>query len=400
MPTRKEIGTPRLSGPASILVDSRGLHSSGIGRYLREILAVLFRDERFGRIELLGDPGAVREFCAGMPHAEKARVRAYPYGFYSPGAQTEWLRLRATGGLRADVAFFPHYDVPLFALPSRSVVTVQDLIHFKVPSAFPRWRRSAAGVLLRRAVQGAGRVLVSSGSTLRDLEDRFPGLGIKVGVVPLGVSPFFSVPETGGPERGPGRIGGAYLLCVGNRKPHKNLAAAIEALAHLRHEAPDLRLVIVGDVFRGWESVLGRADELGVRERLVEVSGASDADLRALYAGCEALLFPSLYEGFGLPALEAMASGAPVVASNRSSVPEVVGDAGLLVDPEDPRGFAEAVLRLRRDPALREQLVRRGRERAARFTWERTATATADVLFEVAGGEVSGRSGASGTDVR
>lgn len=381
-------------------MDARGLLSSGIGRYLREVLTVLFRDERFGRIELLGEPEAVRDFCAGMPHAERARVRSYPYGFYSPGAQAEWLRLRATGALDADVAFFPHYDVPLLALHSRSVVTVQDLIHFKVPSAFPRWRRVAAGVLLHRAVQGAGRVLVSSECTLRDLEERFPGCGFKVGVVPLGVSPFFAAPGAGEEDRVPGRIGGTYLLCVGNRKPHKNLTVAVEALALLRNEAPDLRLVIVGDVFQGWESVLDRAVELGVRERLVEVSGASDADLRALYAGCEALLFPSLYEGFGLPVLEAMASGAPVVASNRSSVPEVVGDAGLLVDPEDPRGFAEAVLRLRRTPALREELVRRGRERAANFTWERAATATADVLFAVAGGEVPGRSSASGPHAR
>jgi glycosyltransferase involved in cell wall biosynthesis len=238
-------------------------------------------------------------------------------------------------------------------------------------------------VLLRRAVQGAGRVLVTSQSTRRDLLERFPGCGSKLGVIPLGVSPFFA-----GPAEDPSleRIGGPYLLCVGNRKPHKNLVAAVETLALLRAEAPELRLAVAGEVYRGWDEVLRRAGELGVRDRVVEVAGASDGELRSLYAGCEALLFPSLYEGFGLPALEAMAAGAPVVASDRSSLPEVVGDAGLLADPEDPAAMAEAVRRLRRDPELRARLVRRGRERAASYTWERTARETADVLLRVAGG--------------
>ncbi|HEV2146523.1 MAG TPA: glycosyltransferase family 1 protein [Longimicrobiaceae bacterium] len=370
---------------ASIVVDARGVFTSGIGRYLREVLQVLFADPRFGRIRLLGAPEPLHDFCATVPGREKADVRPYPYGFYSPAAQAAWLRLRASGVASGDVAFFPHYDAPLLALPERSVVTVQDLIHFKVPEAFPLWRRRAAGLLLRRAVGGAGRVLVTSESTRRDLVERFPGCERKLDVVPLGVSPFFAAAAGAGAP--PPRVEQPYLLCVGNRKPHKNLAAAVETLARLRGEAPELRLAIVGEVFRGWDDVLQRAGELGVGGRIVEVAGATDVELRALYAGCEALIFPSLYEGFGLPVLEAMAAGAPVVASNRSSVPEVVGDAGLLADPEDPRAIAEGVLRLRREPALRAELVRRGRERAASFTWERSARGVADVLFRVAGGQ-------------
>lgn len=366
-----------------MLVDARAIFVSGIGRYLREVLQAVIADPRFGRVRLLGDPGALGEFCAGVAEPAKTEIHPYPSGFYSPRAQAAWLRLRATGRCDSDVAFFPHYDAPLLALPRRSVVTVQDLIHFKVPSAFPLWRRRAAGVLLRRAVQGAGRVLVTSESTRRDLLERFPGCGSKVGVVPLGVSPFFAA-DVDAPS--PERIGGPYLLCVGNRKPHKNLVAAVETLALLRGEAPELRLAVVGEVYRGWDEVLRRAGELGVRDRVVEVEGASDEELRALYAGCEALLFPSLYEGFGLPALEAMAAGAPVVASDRSSLPEVMGDAGLLADPEDPAAMAEAVRLLRRDPELRARLVRRGRERAASYTWERTARETAEVLLRVAGG--------------
>lgn len=374
-------------GGISVLVDARGLLISGIGRYLREILQVLFHDPRISLVRLLGRPGEMRDFCEATPGGEKGVVHPYPYGFYSARAQAAWLRLRTSGAVRADVAFYPHYDVPLVGLPSRSVVTVQDLIHFKVPEVFPFWRRRAAGALLHRAVWGSGRVLVSSESTRRDLVERFPGCGSRIDVIPLGVSPFFSVPDRRGPPAMPlPEIGGdPYLLCVGNRKPHKNLKVAVETLALLRDQIPGVRLVIAGEPFPGWAAVESRARELGVHDQVVEVAGISDSDLRALYAHAEVLLFPSLYEGFGLPVLEAMGCGAPVVASNRSSVPEVVGDAGILVDPEDPRAMADAVLRLRREPGLRSEMVRRGRVQAARFPWDRTARDTVDVLCRVAG---------------
>lgn len=372
---------PHAAG-VSMLVDARAIHASGIGRYLREVLGAVLADPRFARVELLGEPEALHAFRGGVPGGEKVSVRAYSHGFYSPSAQAAWLGLRLRGAAAADVSFFPHYDAPLFALPSRSVVTVHDLIHFKVPEAFSPWRRFGARALLRRGVSAAGGIITVSEATRRDLVERFPSVAGKVRVVPNGVSPFFRPCADGAacdlPTRSP------YLLCVGNRKPHKNLAAAVEALALLREERPELLLVVVGDVFEGWEAVLQRAGSLGVRERILDVSAAGDTQLRCLYTHAEALLFPSLYEGFGLPVLEAMACGAPVVASNRSSLPEVVGDAGVLVDPGSPREMADAVLRLRREPGLREDLVRRGRARAAAFGWERSAHETADLLYRVA----------------
>lgn len=365
----------------SILVDARGLLASGIGRYLREVLAGVFADPRFARIRLLGAPEPLRDFCAGQPDPERASIHAYPHGFYSPAAQAAWLRVRATGQARADVAFFPHYDVPLLGFPARSVVTVHDLIHFKVPQAFSSWRRLGAGVLLRGGVSAASRILTVSESTRRDLVERFPAAAGRIRVVPNGVGSFFRPsPE----EELPGiPAAPPFLLCVGNRKPHKNLGAAVDALAILAGERPDLRLVVVGEVFSGWAAVLARAEARGVRHRVAEVPAPTDAQLRALYSRCEALLFPSLYEGFGLPVLEAMACGAPVVVSNRSSLPEVVGDAGLLVDPEDPRAMADAVRLLHHDPRLRADLVRRGLERAREFGWERSVKAVVDELHAV-----------------
>ncbi len=373
--------TRSASGGTRVLVDARGLLTSGIGRYLREVVAAILADPRVSGVKLLGEPAPLRDFARSAAGGEKAVVVPYDHGFYSPAAQAAWLALRARGIADADVAFFPHYDAPCLGMPARSVLTVHDLIHFKVPEAFAAWRRAAAGVLLHRGVTAAARVIAVSEATRRDLVERIPSAAGKVVVVPNGVTPFFGGAD--GPV-GDAGIRGPYLLCVGNRKPHKNLEGAVETLARLAAARPELRLVVVGEVYPGWSAVLERAEALGVRGRIVELSGVDDARLRALYAGCEALLFLSLYEGFGLPVLEAMAAGAPVIASDRSSIPEVVGDAGLLVDPHDPAAAAAAVLRLSADPAYRGERVRRGRARAAQFTWERAGRETADVLYRVA----------------
>lgn len=370
----------RPDGGSSITVDARALRAAGIGRYLREILSRLLEDARFRAIVLLGAEGELQDFLAERGAAGRARVVRHTGGFYSPGAQISWLRVRRGGAGAADVFFFPHFDAPLLRLPARTVVTVHDLIHFKVPRAYPAWKRGPASAVLRRVTAQAACILVPSESTRDDLVARLPGTAPRVRVVPEGVGPPFGpgVPDDPRAEAAP------YLLCVGNRKPHKNLAASVEAFALLRAERPSLRLVIAGRSYAGWERVLARAEALGVGRAVIQRDDVSDEELRGLYAGCEALLFPSLYEGFGLPVLEAMACGAPVVASDRSSLPEVVGDAGLLVDPLQPRAIADAVRRLWSDPELRRGLVRRGTERAARFSWDTTARLTLDALHGVA----------------
>jgi glycosyltransferase involved in cell wall biosynthesis len=386
MQNRRDPATPRSAGASdlSIVVDARALHVSGLGRYLREILAALFADSRFGRITLLGYPDELRDHCASSVEPGRVRFYEYAHPFYSPRVPLAWLALRARGRVAADVAFFPHFDAPFVGLPRRSVVTVHDLTHLKVAEAYPAAKRFMAAAMIDRVASRAGRVVTDSDSTRRDLLARAPGLAGKLRVIPLGVdSAHWSAgPESGVPA-GPSAAA-PYLLCVGNRKRHKNLVAAVETLARLRPSWPELRLVIVGRSFAGGDGVRERALELGVAEAVEERSGVSDGELRTLYRECELLLFPSLYEGFGLPVLEAMASGAPVVASNRASIPELVADAGLLVDPDDYEALALAVRRIREEPGLRTALVARGRERARQFEWRKTGQRTLDLLTEVA----------------
>jgi glycosyltransferase involved in cell wall biosynthesis len=375
-----------LDRSVSVGVDARGLYSTGIGRYLREVIQGLFADVRFRRLILLGDPAELRCFVDEHGAAAKAEVRPYAGSWFSVRTQSSWLALWLQGETRADVWFFPFCDVPLVACPRRSVVTVHDLTPSKVPESSASKLRLARRVLLRGAVRRAGRVIADSESTRHDLVERHPSATDKVEVVHLGVSPVFCL-LTRDECRADTRFAGLrpFLLGVGNRHPHKNWRAAVDALALLRPERRDLRLVMAGGR-RGpeWDATVRHAEAIGVGDALVDVGDVTDAELRFLYGLCEAFVFPSLYEGFGLPVLEAMACGAPVVASNRSSLPEVVGDAGFLVDPYDVGAMAEAIRRLERAPGLRAEAVRKGTERAARFSWEKTARRTADILHRTA----------------
>jgi len=155
-------------------------------------------------------------------------------------------------------------------------------------------------------------------------------------------------------------------------------------LAQLLPRHPQLQLVVAGQAGPGWDEVEAVAVEKGVRDSIVDLPVVPDAELRVLYGRCAAFLFPSRYEGFGLPVLEAMACGAPVVASTAASIPEITGGAALLYDPDDTAGMASAVERLLTDPDFRAARVRVGCERAAAFNWDRTARQTVEVLRAVA----------------
>jgi glycosyltransferase involved in cell wall biosynthesis len=374
-------------GGCTVLIDARPLYISGIGRYLREILSRLLRDTRFTHVTLLGDQAQLRRFLEeSCPEAE-VDLQEFPSSLYDPRTHAAWLRLVLARRVQADVTYFPHYDTPLLGFPRRSVVTVHDLIHFQVPEAFGALRRLAAGVVLGRAVARATGIITVSEATRRDLVARHPGSARKVHVIPNGVGEVFrSEPVEEVADDPQIRDLRPFLLCVGNRKRHKNLEAAVETLSLLREEMPLLKLVVVGRVFADWEATRQLAAERGVAGAVVEMENVGDDRLRQLYAHCEVLLFPSLYEGFGLPVLEAMACGAPVVASNRSSIPEVAGDAALLVDPRDPGAMAGAVRRLAQDPRLRDDLTLRGRQRATLFSWERAAQSTLDLLYRIGTG--------------
>ncbi|AHG91022.1 glycosyl transferase group 1 [Gemmatirosa kalamazoonensis] len=365
---------------STLLVDARVLHASGLGRYLRELLAEWLRDPPFRSIELLGDPDALGAFLDAHPTGASVRVVPHAGRVYSARSQWSWLAARLARGARERVTFFPHWDVPLALFPRRSVVTVHDITPFRVPDAFTPGKRALGRPMLRHAVRRATRVVCVGQATASDLGEWFPSVARKLVAVPNGVSQrFFGRPP------GPPPLDESYVLCVGNQKPHKNLGAAVDVLAALRPQFPSLRLVVAGGRDTPTPIARARAAELGLGDAVVELGAVDDDLLHRCYAGAAALLFPSRYEGFGLPVVEAMAAGAPVVASSTPAVREVVGGAAPVYDPDDVRGMAAEVRTLLTDPTLRATRIADGRERASQFSWARAARETARVLHDAAG---------------
>jgi glycosyltransferase involved in cell wall biosynthesis len=282
----------------------------------------------------------------------------------------------------------PHYTSPLLC-PCPRVVTVHDLTFFLLPERFKATRRLPYQLATRAASRFASRVIVPSESTAADLRRVLGTSPLKIAVTPEGASPDFHPVESSHAAAVASKYGlkPGYLLSLGTQEPNKNRNAIIQALATLAGEGRDLQLAVVGG--GGWRTETEREqiERLGLTPRIHYTGYVAQEDLAAIYSAASVFLFPSLHEGFGLAALEAMACGTPVVTSNTSSLPEVVGDAALLVDPRNPSELAKAVARILDEPELAQKLRIAGPQRAAQFTWEacgrKTITVYRDVLGEI-----------------
>jgi glycosyltransferase involved in cell wall biosynthesis len=275
----------------------------------------------------------------------------------------------------------------------RRVVTVHDLTCLKFPQFHPWLRRTLFELATNRVARLADAVIVPSSATGRDFASRFPSAAEKIRVIPLAPREHFA--PLGDTDRKPaitrhGLIQQDYVLFAGNIEPRKNLLALIDAYNRLRREmraAPCL--AIAGG--EGWKNrAIHQAAAASPYAADIRFLGyVPDADLPALMGGALAFVYPAIYEGFGLPPLEAMACGAPVITSNRSSLPEAVGDAALLVDPDDRAALADAMARVVEQESLREDLRERGLKQAQRFSWEQTARLTLRVYEEDQGPPVT-----------
>jgi glycosyltransferase involved in cell wall biosynthesis len=248
----------------------------------------------------------------------------------------------------------------------------------RFPRLFPPKHRLLLNTLIPLAVRRAAGVLTGSESTRSDLIELFGADPDRVAVTPYAADPMFTpMPRTAAQDWVRSRLGvpAPYVLAVGVLQPRKNLPRLLRAYAALGSEFPH-RLVIVGK--QGWDDTELRtaASGLGEARAPVFTGYVEDADLRPLYAGADVFAYPSLYEGFGLPPLEAMACGTPVITGNTSSLPEVVGDAAITVNPYDESEIAMALRRMLGDDALRSRLACLGLAQAASFSWARTAAET------------------------
>lgn len=297
-----------------------------------------------------------------------------------------WTHLRLSWEMQRrppDVLFVPAHVVPLRHPPS--VVTIHDLGYLHQPEAHPPSARRMLDLTTRWSARVARRIIAISDTTRRDLTAHYGVPAERIQVIPHGVDHAMrrasreSVVEL----RRRLALPDAYILFVGTVQPRKNLGRLARAMAVVARAGLAHQLVIAGK--RGWMASHVEAEIVasGMADRVRFVGYVPSSDLPTLYTGASAFCFPSLYEGFGLPVLEAMACGAPVVAADRSAIPEVAGEAALLVDPTVPEAIGQALCRVLTDKQLRNDLIERGRRRTRQFTWERTAAETIALLRTV-----------------
>jgi glycosyltransferase involved in cell wall biosynthesis len=258
------------------------------------------------------------------------------------------------------------------------VVTIHDLIWPLYRETVDPFTRCVLWLFVERSARQADRVIADSQSTARDLQRVFQVPESKIDVIHLGVGPAYRPQDPRAAAEQVAnkyRVSKDYVLTVGTVVPHKNLITLVEAMRFLRERGElSFQLLVVGA--KGWKNARLReaVQSSSLTDEDVRFLGfVPEEDLPVLYSGACSFVFPSLYEGFGLPLLEAMACGVPIVASNTSSIPEVVGDAALLVPPTQPEAFAEAISRVRNDKDLRRTMIEKGLRRAACFRWDEAA---------------------------
>jgi glycosyltransferase involved in cell wall biosynthesis len=321
---------------------------------------------------------AVRRYEGRWPNFEVRRTLPHSPLVRVPLTLSRELRRRPVDLLHVQ------YTAPPFA-PCPVVATVHDLSFEHLPETFKRRSWMQLRLTVRRTVRRARRVIAPSEYTRRDLIETYNLAPERVRVTPLAAPAHFRpVLEETEIERVRNLYGirGPYILGVGSIQPRKNLPRLIKAYADLRRagfgdKLP--QLVLVGKQAWLYGETLRAVERERVGRRTVFTGYVSGGDLPALYTGALCFVYPSYFEGFGLPALEAMQCGAPVLAGDRTSLPEVVGDAGLLVDPFDTTAIARALARLIDDAELRARLRVKGLERARRFDWRATARSTLDI---------------------
>lgn len=365
-----------------IVIDARKVGDYGIGTYIQGLGRVMPTLAPTDEFIYLGDPDGVGGTPLVGPNVSWARNRSRKYGM-GELVSVSWQARR----LGADVFHSPHYVYPVM-LPCPGVVSVHDCIHLRFPRHLPnKAALHYARTMLRRAVRSSQRVLTGSESTRSDLVELVNADPAKIEVIPYGCDSYFlerAAPEEIEHVQQKHGLERPFLLFVGNAKPHKNLRRLLGAFALLAEQYDDLELVLVGGEQAAVRALLSAQESPGLADRVRLLGFLSKAELRAIYTLAKVFVFPSLYEGFGLPPLEAMACGTPVVAARCSSLPEVIGHAGLLVNPRKVDAIADAVRILLEEDNLRIAFGQRGREQAQEFTWEKAARRTLDVYAEVA----------------
>ena len=361
------------------------LQRTGVANYVFGLLRGLATVDAETAYVVFATPHLIAELGIARPN-----FRFVPIEFPARGLRLAWEQIglpRRIRQERLDLLHSPHYTMPL-RHPVRSVVTFCDMTFLLHPELHQPVKRAFFPAMMRWSARHADRLITISSSTRDDLSRLWHVDPARVTPVPLAAGAEYHPATPEAVAAVCARHGlrpGGYILYVGVLEPRKNVDRLVAAFGRAAASLPGLDLVIAGK--RGWmyDQIFAQVQALGLGHRVRFTGYVAQEDLPGLYSGARLFAYPSRYEGFGLPVLEAMRCGVPVVTTNVSSMPEVAGDAALLVSPDDEIALAEAMTRLVADPALAADLGRRGRERAALFSWERCARETREVYQRVLG---------------
>ena len=362
-------------------IDGRAFTSpaAGVRRYARELVRALLGLAEPIEIVALGGRDT-----ADLP-ASVGYVEEPPH----PPTNLGWTLVglpRAAARARVDVLHAPAYTAPFWA-SAPVVLTIHDVSYARHPEWYPYRRDVIRRAFYRRSARGAAAIVTDSSFSAAEIGAAYGIPSGRIAVAPLGVDAVFSPAAAGESCDLPQEVTGPFVLHVGDLHERRNLATVVDAVLGARRHfgnASAVSLVLAGidqGVGDGLCAIAAEADE---PDAVVRLGSVSESLLLTLYRCAAALVYPSLYEGFGLPALEAMACGTPVIASRAASIPEVVGDAGILLDPLDVNAWTEAIVSVLNDDDRRAELRSRGLARASEFTWTRTARLTLDVYTQAA----------------
>jgi glycosyltransferase involved in cell wall biosynthesis len=372
--------------------DARKVRDFGIGSYIRYLLEAVARREesRAYRFRVYARR-ADRDLLSGLPDHFEVVPEESPGYSLAELTRFAWRLLRD----RLDLFHATHYVLPpLFRI--RAVVTIHDIIHVLYPQFLPsRAAHFYARAMIRRALERADRIITVSYNSKRDLIDYFGVPAGRIEVIYNGVSPLF---HPGVPEEEKRRVAeklripSPYLFFLGGEKPHKNLQNVLKAFGEARRRRSLAHaLVLGGPMPRNRARMEALIDALDLREVVMETGIVQEEDLPGLYSGADAFLYPTLYEGFGLPVIEAMACGTPVLTSSTSALQEIAGGFAYLVDPMDVNAIAGGIILLTTDQRVREDFGELGKKRALDFSWDKAAEKTLEVYAAALRGATAAR---------
>lgn len=381
-----------MNKPYHIGIDARLFgtqQAAGIGTYAEELLAELVKLDSVNRYTAFVLPEVAEFFPIYAPNLNKKLVR---FGHYTYGEQVFYPRVLSRAQL--DLIHYTNFNTPILFTQLKSVVTIHDLTLWFYPGRKQTswFRRAIYRQVIRRSCLNATRIIAISQGTKRDLVEHLQIDPAKIDVV------YNAAPKRYRPVDNPKRvemikskynISRPFFLYVGQWRAHKNLVRLIRAMALLRHRYNiDYQLVLVGKMDTFAPEVPATIKQMNLQDMVITTGYVADSDLPYFYSEAEAFVFPSLYEGFGIPPLEAMASGTPVLSSNASVMPEILGEAALYFNPMDIEDIAQAMYKLATTFRLKKELTEAGFRQAKKYSFARVARETLAVYQKALGDSV------------